>query len=197
MKKIFVILASFALFAVPSVSQERSSGKLSPVIEFGAGYSIEQKNTTGGLASELSFGIDWQLNEKLSVMPSIGGNIILGHFLSPRDGEAFDYTHAFANAAVLFLYHTGKGISICLGPAIYCDLKKDVYFSDLEIGGKQTLNPFDYGLKAKISKDLGKHWLLGVQADLGLRNMLVQYPEYCITGTDHLYSFYVITGFRF
>ena len=44
-------------------------------------------------------------------------------------------------------------------------------------GGLVKIKPWDYGLRAALTKDCGKHWRIGAIANVGQRDMLYQYPD--------------------
>lgn len=204
MKKHISLFAVLFLFAGLAGAQEK---KVTPIFEIGAGASLETRNgygeTVGGLATELSLGLDVLFSEKWSVMPSVGHNAMIGGGFGAfvrRVGADADF-HDFINAACLFRYHDARGMTIGFGPAVHVKYHEDTYYIDADPSdhrnGKEKLKPFDIALRTSITEDVGKHWLFGVRADLGLRNMLMQYPDLGISGHDHLLSLYLVAGLRF
>ena len=53
------------------------------------------------------------------------------------------------------------------------------------------------GMSTGIIFQRGKHWQWGIEASVGLRNMLRQYPGYGISGAVHLHNLMFICGWRF
>lgn len=204
MKRILFVL----LTVLCSASlQAQSEKKVTPVLEVGAGLSVKTNSGYGesvnGLATEFTLGLEIRLDDKWSVMPQIGHNLMLndlkGLFGDYLGGDP-DY-FSFYNAAVLGRYKLEDGVAIGFGPAFYIIEDKDTYYIDADPSdprnGRAKLKPWDFGLRATLTKDCGKHWRIGALANVGLRNMLCQYPDAGVTGSTHLYSLCFTVGFRF
>ena len=202
---ILAALLSLTFFGISANAQ--SEKKITPVLGIGAGLSVEADSGYGecvkGLATELCFGLDIRLDEKWSVMPQIGYNIMFGdarYFFRGYDGADSD-VYSFCNAAVLGRYKLDDGVAVGFGPAIYITEGKYTYFIDADpldpLNSLTKIKPWDFGLRAALTKDYGKHWRIGAIANVGLRNMLYQYPDIGITGHTHLFSLCVTAGFRF
>lgn len=181
--------------------------KVTPVLEIGAGLSVEADSgydeRVRGLATELCFGLDIRLDDNWSVMPQIGHNIMFGdawYLFRGYVGADFD-VYSFINASVLGRYRFDDGVAIGFGPAIYITEGKETYYIDADPSDPRNslvkIKPWDVGLRAALTKDYGKHWRIGAVANIGLRDMLYKYPEAGITGHTHLYSLCVTAGFRF
>ena len=202
---VLAICLSVMIFGVQANCQNQK--KVTPVIEIGAGRSVEANSGYGycvpGLATELSLGLDIRIDDKWSVMPQIGHNAMFGdalHLFLGYIGEDFD-VYSFYNATILGRYWFKDDLAIGVGPAIYLTNGNDTYYIDADPSdprnGLEKIKPWDFGIRAVLTKDCGKHWRIGALSNVGLRNMLYQYPEVGITGHTHLFSFCFTAGFRF
>ena len=204
MKRISIVL--FAVLCSVTINAQEVK-KVTPVLEIGAGLSVEANSGYGecvkGLATEFNFGLDIRLDDKWSVMPQIGHNIMFGdawYLFRGYIGADYD-VFSFYNAAVLGRYRLDDGVAVGFGPAIYITEGKDTYYIDADPSdpreGLVKIKPWDFGLRAALTKDYGKHWRIGALANVGLRDMLYQYPDVGITGHTRLFSLCFTAGFRF
>ena len=204
MKRISVVLLA-VLCSVTINAQE--ARKVTPVLEIGTGLSVEANSGYGecvkGLATELSFGLDIRLDEKWSMMPQIGHNIMFGdawYLFRGYIGADYDVL-SFYNASVLGRYKLDDGVAVGFGPAVFITEGESTYYIDADPsdprGGLVKIKPWDFGFRAALTNDYGKHWRLGVLANVGLRDMLYQHPDVGITGHTHLFSLCITGGFRF
>ena len=194
MKRISIVL--FAVLCSVTINAQEVK-KVTPVLEIGAGLSVEANSGYGecvkGLATEFNFGLDIRLDDKWSVMPQIGHNIMFGdawYLFRGYIGADYD-VYSFYNASILGRYKLDNGVAVGFGPAIYITDGKDTYYIDADPSdpreGLVKIKPWDYG----------KHWRIGALANVGLRDMLYQYPDVGITGHTHLFSLCFTAGFRF
>ncbi len=204
MKRLVVIL--FAVLCSASVIAQNEKAVV-PVLEVGAGLSLEVLSGYGelmpGLATELNFGLEIRVDDKWSVMPQIGHNTMIGAawylFLGYVGGDIDVYS--FFNTAVLGRYKLDDGLALGFGPAFYITEGEDTYYIDSNPfdprAGLVKIKPWDFGLRATVTKDYGEHWRIGALANVGLRNMLIQYPDVGISGHTYLFSYCFTAGFRF
>lgn len=201
-----ILIAFFAILCSASLHAQ-SEKKVTPVLEIGAGLSVKTNSGYGesvnGLATEFTLGLEIRLDDKWSVMPQIGHNLMLNDLktlFADYIGSDPDY-FSFYNAAVLGRYKLEDGVAIGFGPAVYITEDRDTYYIDANPSdprnGRAKIKPWDFGLRATLTKDCGKHWRIGALANVGLRNMLCQYPDAGVTGSTHLYSLCFTVGFRF
>lgn len=197
---IFAVLCSASLHA-------QEGKKVTPVLEIGTGLSVEANSGYGecvkGLATELSFGLDIRLDEKWSMMPQIGHNIMFGdawYLFRGYIGADYD-VFSFYNASILGRYKLDDGIAVGFGPAVFITEGESTYYIDADPSDPRNslvkIKPWDFGFRASLTNEFGKHWRLGVLANIGLRDMLYQYPDFGITGHTHLFSLCITAGFRF
>ena len=213
MKKSFIMNSRFLLVTLISVTvfgfsaNAQNEKKVTPVLEIGAGLSLEQNSYSGrwipGLATEFNFGLEIRLDNKWSVMPQIGHNLMYGEVLHAVLGYVgcdFD-VYSFYNAAVLGRYRIKDGMAVGFGPAIYITGNNDTYYIDADpsdpLNGRTKIKPLDLCVRTTLTWDLGEHWRIGALANIGLRNMMLQYPDIGVTGHTHLFSLCFIAGYRF
>lgn len=204
MKRTLVII--FAVLCSASLHAQEGK-KVTPVLEIGTGLSVEANSGYGervkGLATVFNLGLDINLDEKWSVMPQIGHNTMIGdawYLFRGYIGADYD-VFSFFNAAVLGQYKLDDGFAVGFGPAFYITEGKETYYIDADPfdprNGLVKIKPWDFGLRASLTQDYGKHWRIGALANVGLRDMLNQYPDVGITGHTHLFSICITCGFRF
>lgn len=206
MKKILCIAAALAV----SVLALNAQKKVRPFIELGAGVSYETCNGYGepvsGLSTSLSAGLDIMLNENWSIMPTIGQYDYTGNpkeVFQGYEGVDYDIISMFS-CAVLGNYHfdvNGKKFIVGLGPALYFIENTDKYYIDWDPNdpraGLAKNKSKDWGLRASFARDLRKHWTIGINGNIGLGNVLIQYPDLGITGNNHLFSLNGFVAFKF
>ena len=149
-----------------------------------------------GPTMDLSFALDIPVSEKWSLKPSLGHSILLGNtigiMLQDSMGDSGE-GYGFANVALMGQYHTSSGIILGAGPSFNITTINSTYES-LEAPNNPKIKPFDYGVRALAAKDFGEKWRLGVQTNIGLRNMLIQYPEQGISGSCHFYTLSILAA---
>ena len=158
-------------------------------------------NLNSGVVVRAAYGFDTQLGEKWSVMPGVGFKAWLAKQGNEYGGG--DHSMSLADVFCQARYHFAVGknsLVVGLGPQISYAVKPDFYhISDLNnaLNGKEVFNRWDVDLLPSLSFRFGKHWMLGLEASVGLTNMRRQYPEYSSTGSTYLHNLMFVTGFRF
>ena len=161
-------------------------------------------NVFPGLSLRLSYGLDLRLGETWSVMPGAGIQArqaeinLLGWEGGDPDGLAM------ADVFCQLRYHyewEGTDMVFGLGPQVFRVIVPDHYYIDADPNdprdGKEKFEKWDIGLQPTLIFQTRKHFQWGFEANVGLRNMLRQYPEYNVTGSVHLHSFMFVCGWRF
>lgn len=209
MKKITAVLACLlatALFADAQTEQK----KVRPFIELGAGLSYVTNNgydeSVTGMGLSLSGGLDIRVNDKWSISPSVGHIDMIGdawYFFRGYIGADYDCVSMF-DCSLLASYHfisEGAGYVFGLGPALFLTNGDERYYIDADPSdpraGLKKNHKTDIGIRMSFAREFGKHWYLGVQANAGLRNMMIQYPDCGIDGSKHLFTALFTAGFKF
>lgn len=200
MKRILLIVIALTL-GVAASAQESN-------LMIGAGLFGETGNRARdvfpGLALRLSYGLDFQLSEKWSVMPGAGVFARQGEINHlgwvGGDPEGMTMVDAFCQLRYHF-ESQGDRIVLGLGPQFSYMISPDRYYIDADpndpLGGKEKFEKWDIGLQPSLIFQTGKRFQWGFEANVGLRNMLHQYPEYNVTGRVHLHNLMFICGWRF
>ena len=161
-------------------------------------------NVFPGLALRLSYGLDLRLGEKWSVMPGAGiqaRQAEINH-LGWVGGDPDGMTMADAFCQIRYHYEwQDTDMVFGLGPQVFYMVTPDHYYIDADPddprNGKEKFGKWDIGLQPALIFQTRKHFQWGFEANVGLRNMLHQYPEYNVTGSVHLHSFMFVCGWRF
>lgn len=197
---IFLKALFVAIFAVNfSGFSSAQTKKFDHNIQLGAGISGSNSGYVG-LATKLSYGLDIAISPSWSIMPSIGHQI-LNEYIFHYGMVGGDYDiFEMATFSIAPRFHK-DGVIIGLGP--YCSWihDGDTYYIDADpsdpLNNKTEIGSFDYGIQPSISFDVRKHWRFGVEAEIGLPNVMIQYPEYKMTGTRRLKAIMATACFHF
>lgn len=136
----------------------------------------------GHLAMRLSYRLDVPLSDSWSIMPEVGAKFFAeGLFLMGAVGADFD-GFTYLDLTVNGCYHTAGGLILGLGPMLSYTLHPDRYYVDADpsdpIAGEFKNKRFLLSLHPSILFDSGKRWIYGVDAEIGLNNAMIQYPQY-------------------
>ena len=200
MKRILLIVIALALGAAASAQESN--------LMIGAGLFGETGNRARdvfpGLSLRLSYGLDFRLDEKWSVMPGAGVFARQGEInhLGWVGGDPESMTMADAFCQLRYHFEAqGDRIVLGFGPQFSYMISPDHYYIDADpndpLGGKERFEKWDIGLQPSLIFQTGKRFQWGFEANVGLRNMLHQYPEYDVTGRVHLHNLMFICGWRF
>lgn len=201
MRRSFVLKALLvAIFAVSFCSLSSAQTKrFDHNIQLGVGVSGSNSGDVG-LSTKLSYGLDIAISPSWSIMPSIGHQVLNEYiFYFGMVGGDYDIFE-MATFSIAPRFHK-DGVNIGLGP--YCSwiFDGDTYYIDADptdpLNDKTEIKSFDYGIQPSISFDVRKHWRFGLEATIGLPNVMIQYPEYNCTGTRHLKSIMATACFHF
>ena len=147
---------------------------------------------SGHLAHRISYGLDIYGSDRWSVMPEIGGKIYWEGILAiGANGADFD-GFTYLDFTVSGRYHLEDGTVLGLGPMLSYTWTPDRYHPNYDpmasISGKAKNKPFNLSIRPSMTFASKGHWHLGVEAEIGLLNVMVQYPEYDQTGNRHLHA---------
>ena len=208
MKQLIVIALCLILANPASAQEARSWKRMESNLQLGAGLFGETgrqaRDVFPGLALRLSYGLDFRLDEKWSVMPGAGVFARQGeiHHLGWVGGDPEAMTMADVFCQLRYHFEAqGDRIVLGLGPELSYMIAPDRYYIDADPmdprGGKEKFEKWDIGLQPSLIFQTGKRFQWGFEANVGVRNMLRQYPEYNVTGRVHLHNLLFICGWRF
>jgi len=172
-------------------------------IQVGVGYFFDSKGagSATGMAMKFFYGFDVFFNENFSVMPGVGYRQ-LADVKDHGIGSNPDW-FTFLDVSMLMRYHfgtSGERFVLSLGPVYSYTLDADSYYIDADpshgLNGKDKIKSFDVGICPGLAYEIGNHWRFGIEANLGLRNMKMEYPGLA-SGKQHINSFIGTVGFHF
>lgn len=164
----------------------------------------QESNLFPGAVLRLSYGLDLRVDDKWSVMPGAGIRTQLGNV--NRIGSVGGDMEGMSMADVFCQVRyrpgpEGTRVVLFLGPQISCMVSPDTYYIDWDPSDprnhKEKFLRWDVSLQPGVIIRHGKHWQWGIEASVGLRNMLRQYPEYGIGCAVRLHNLMFICGWRF
>lgn len=190
----FIVL----LCARPVQAQDRL---LETDIQFGLGgfSSISQD---AGAVIQASLGLDIRLNERFSLMPFVGARLMSeGLLYIGAEGADYDFFNMLELGAAVRYHFADAPVILGVAPYFSHMSDQDTYYVDADpsdpLNGQPKLKPSDFGFKPGVYVDIRKHMRLGLEASIGLKNSLIQYPEYHRTGTWHACSAVAVLSFHF
>ncbi|MCQ2147412.1 MAG: PorT family protein [Bacteroidales bacterium] len=194
-KAVVISLVTVSICSLASAQTKRLDNN----IQLGIGVSGSNSGDAG-LATKLSYGLDIAITPSWSIMPSIGHQILNEYiFYFGMVGGDYDIFE-MATFSVAPRFHK-NGVNIGVGPYFSWILGDETYYIDADpndpLNNKSEIGSFDYGIQPSISFDVRKHWRFGVEAEIGLPNVMIQYPEYQMTGTRRLKAIMATACFHF
>ena len=193
MKRLLVLLAALVFSAVLFAQAPRVEHN----VQFGVGTFVYGGNylelgRTGHLAGRLSYGPDIYVSNQWSVMPELGAKFFFqGLFAIGAVGADFDF-FSYLDFTVSGRYHFEDGTILGLGPMLSYTWTPDTYYVDADptdpLNKKAKNKRVGLSLKPSLTFASAGRWRFGVEAEIGLLNAMVQYPEYQRTGNKHLHA---------
>ena len=208
MKRLIILALAFLASNFAYAQKTVIPKRLESNIMIGAGLFGETGNGANdvfpGAVLRLSYGLDIRLAEKWSVMPGAGIRTQLGEVNHigwvGGDPDGMCMADIFCQARCHFEYDGARTV-LGIGPQLSYMTVPDTYYIDADPSdprnGREKFMRWDIGLQPSMVFQSGKHWQWGVEASVGLRNMLRQYPEYNISGNVHLHNLMFVFGWRF
>ena len=207
-KRILLVIAFLLVAGGASAPEKRSFKRFENDFQLGSGLFLESgyrsNEQNPGLVIRLSYGLDLRFNEEWSMMPEVGYRTGMGDYAHRSwAGNDPDYLDCY-DFSLTARYHMKTDANhyvLGLGPAFSYVSTSDTYYFDADpshpLAGKEKFNKYDIGLKPSVSYLVGKHFQVGLEANIGLLNMRRQYPEYNKTGSTHLHYLAVTCGVHF
>ncbi len=137
----------------------------------------EWKNNETGVSMKLGYGLNYYFSEHWSLMPGIDIRRDTEHLFSSESyGEDSD-DFSFLDIPVIAQYHLDRW-TFGLGPVFSFCIANDQYHLDnptSELNGKNKIKDFYLGLQPSIKYQIGRHFLVGIDGQIGLQNVRKSY----------------------
>jgi len=198
MKKI-IISALLLLVAVTGYSQDR---KWEHNIYVAGGLLIDREwgeNDTG-VSMKLGYGLNYYFSEHWSLMPGIDIRRDAENFFSSAKDGADSDDFVFLDVPVLAQYHVDRW-NFGLGPVFSFCVSNDTYYVDhdpnSELNGKNKIKEFYLGLQPSIKYQIGRHFRIGIDGQIGLHDVRKSYGFETQTTNKYLHNIVATIGVVF
>lgn len=193
------------LLLVAAVCVEAQEKKWEHNLYVAGGLLIDREwgeNETG-LSMKLGYGLNYYFSKSWSLMPGIAvTQEVQKPFTSSDGGDEDNFT--FLDVPVVMQFHTG-GWTFGLGPVFRFCISNDRYYIDAiticpepSLNDKEKLKTLSFGLQPSIKYQLSRHFLIGVEGNIGLTNVNKPYDNVLrLISSKHLHSVVATVGFRF
>ena len=120
-------------------------------------------------------------------------------FSSAKDGAASD-DFVFLDVPVLAQYHVDRW-AFGLGPVFSFCVSNDTYYVDhdpnSELNGKNKIKNFYLGLQPSIKYQIGRHFRIGIDGQIGLHDVRKSYGFETQTTNKYLHNIVATIGVVF
>ena len=194
MKKI-IISALLLLVAVTGYSQDR---KWEHNIYVAGGLLIDREwgESETGVSMKLGYGLNYYFSEHWSMRPGIDIRRDTEHFFSSElCGEDSD-DFIFLDVPVIAQYHLGRW-AFGLGPVFSFCISNDQYHYDYptsKLNGKDKIKKFYLGLQPSIKYQIGRHFRIGIDGQIGLHDVRKSYGFETQTTNKYLHNIVATIG---
>ena len=194
MKKI-IISALLLMAAVSGFSQDR---KWEHNIYVAGGLLIDRE--WGESETGVSIGLNYYFSEHWSLMPGIDIRQDAENFFSSAKDGADSDDFVFLDVPVLAQYHVDRW-TFGLGPVFSFCVSNDTYYVDhdpnSELNGKNKIKDFYLGLQPSVKYRIGKHFLVGIDGQIGLHDVRKSYGFETQTTNKYLHNIVATIGVVF
>ena len=198
MKKI-IISALLLMAAVNGYSQDR---KWEHNIYVAGGLLIDREwgESETGVSMKLGYGLNYYFSEHWSLMPGIDIRQDAENFFSSAKDGADSDDFVFLDVPVLAQYHVDRW-TFGLGPVFSFCVSNDTYYVDhdpnSELNGKDKIKNFYLGLQPSIKYQIGRHFLVGIDGQIGLHDVRKSYGFETQTTNKYLHNIVATIGVVF
>ena len=198
MKKI-IISALLLMAAVSGFSQDR---KWEHNIYVAGGLLIDREwgESETGVSMKLGYGLNYYFSEHWSLMPGIDIRQDAENFFSSAKDGADSDDFVFLDVPVLAQYHVDRW-TFGLGPVFSFCVSNDTYYVDhdpnSELNGKNKIKDFYLGLQPSIKYQIGRHFLVGIDGQIGLHDVRKSYGFETQTTNKYLHNIVATIGVVF
>ena len=198
MKKI-IISALLLMAAVSGFSQDR---KWEHNIYVAGGLLIDREwgESETGVSMKLGYGLNYYFSEHWSMMPGIDIRQDAENFFSSAKDGADSDDFVFLDVPVLAQYHVDRW-TFGLGPVFSFCVSNDTYYVDhdpnSELNGKNKIKNFYLGLQPSIKYQIGRHFRIGIDGQIGLHDVRKSYGFETQTTNKYLHNIVATIGVVF
>ena len=198
MKKI-IISALLLMAAVNGYSQDR---KWEHNIYVAGGLLIDREwgESETGVSMKLGYGLNYYFSEHWSMMPGIDIRQDAENFFSSAKDGADSDDFVFLDVPVLAQYHVDRW-TFGLGPVFSFCVSNDTYYVDhdpnSELNGKNKIKNFYLGLQPSIKYQIGRHFRIGIDGQIGLHDVRKSYGFETQTTNKYLHNIVATIGVVF
>lgn len=198
MKKI-IISALLLMAAVSGFSQDR---KWEHNIYVAGGLLIDREwgESETGVSMKLGYGLNYYFSEHWSMMPGIDIRQDAENFFSSAKEGADSDDFVFLDIPILAQYHLDRW-TFGLGPVFSFCVSNDTYYVDHDptskLNGKDKIKNFYLGLQPSIKYQIGRHFRIGIDGQIGLHDVRKSYGFETQTTNKYLHNIVATIGVVF
>lgn len=194
-----IVIALLLMAAVSGFSQDR---KWEHNIYVAGGLLIDREwgESETGVSMKLGYGLNYYFSEHWSLMPGIDIRRDAENFFSSAKDGADSDDFVFLDVPVLAQYHVDRW-TFGLGPVFSFCVSNDTYYVDhdpnSELNGKNKIKDFYLGLQPSVKYRIGKHFLVGIDGQIGLHDVRKSYGFETQTTNKYLHNIVATIGVVF
>ena len=194
-----IVIALLLMAAVNGYSQDR---KWEHNIYVAGGLLIDREwgESETGVSMKLGYGLNYYFSEHWSLMPGIDIRRDAENFFSSAKDGADSDDFVFLDIPVLAQYHVDRW-TFGLGPVFSFCVSNDTYYVDhdpnSELNGKNKIKNFYLGLQPSVKYWIGKHFLVGIDGQIGLQDVRKSYGIEANTTNKYLHNIVATIGVVF
>lgn len=194
-----IVFALLLMAAVNGYSQDR---KWEHNIYVAGGLLIDREwgESETGVSMKLGYGLNYYFSEHWSLMPGIDIRRDAENFFSSAKDGADSDDFVFLDIPVLAQYHVDRW-TFGLGPVFSFCVSNDTYYVDhdpnSELNGKDKIKKFYLGLQPSIKYQIGRHFRIGIDGQIGLHDVRKSYGFETQTTNKYLHNIVATVGVVF
>ena len=194
-----IVFALLLMAAVNGYSQDR---KWEHNIYVAGGLLIDREwgESETGVSMKLGYGLNYYFSEHWSMMPGIDIRQDAENFFSSAKDGADSDDFVFLDVPVLAQYHLDRW-AFGLGPVFSFCVSNDTYYVDhdpnSELNGKNKIKDFYLGLQPSIKYQIGRHFRVGIDGQIGLHDVRKSYGFETQTTNKYLHNIVATIGVVF
>ena len=194
-----IVIALLLMAAVNGYSQDR---KWEHNIYVAGGLLIDREwgESETGVSMKLGYGLNYYFSEHWSLMPGIDIRRDAENFFSSAKDGADSDDFVFLDVPVLAQYHVDRW-TFGLGPVFSFCVSNDTYYVDhdpnSELNGKNKIKDFYLGLQPSIKYQIGRHFRIGIDGQIGLHDVRKSYGFETQTTNKYLHNIVATIGVVF